>query len=65
MAEFPRPGSSSNKTKGYYREEDVLAAFERYLNPLFLQRILETIPVHNVRLGSAQRNETNKPLIYL
>jgi hypothetical protein len=64
MAELPPPGSSSNKGKVYYKEKDVRAVFGHILNPRFVQRILEIIPVHNVRPGCAQRSEMNKLLTY-
>jgi hypothetical protein len=49
MAEIPPPDSDDNKIEGYCRAEDVFAALDHYLNPKFLQRILETVPIHNVR----------------
>jgi hypothetical protein len=59
MAGIPAPGSSSNETKGYYRVEDVLAAFKDTLDPQLLKQILETIPIHNVRPKCARRGGTN------
>lgn len=59
MAGISTPGSSSDEIKGYYRVEDVLAAFQETLNPQLLEHILETIPVHKVRPECARRGGMN------
>jgi hypothetical protein len=64
MAELPPPDSDDNKIEGYCRTEDVFAALEHYLNPKFLQRILETVPNHDVRSGCARSIGTNNLLTH-